>query len=234
MQEFFTALYANATGPLVSAMLLGLLTAIAPCPMTINITAVGFIGKDLTHRERILSNGIFYALGTIFSYTGLALLLYFGADQFKISRIFQQYSEWIIGPLLLLIGIIMTGLIRLDFPALTRITRKFEGRKSFRAWDSFLLGMILALAFCPYSGVLYFGMLIPLILTTSSPWLGLIFSLTAAIPIVLFAWLLAFAVSGVGKVFHSLKSFEFWFRKMVAFVFIGIGLYYTVLVFILR
>lgn len=233
MQEFLTALYANASAPVVSALLLGLLTAIAPCPMTINITAVGFIGKDLSHRERMLSNGIFYALGTIFSYSGLALLLYLGADQFKISRIFQQYSEWIIGPLLLLIGIIMTGVVRLDFPAFTRIARKFENRKSFRAWDSFLLGLILALGFCPYSGVLYFGMLIPLILTTASPWLSVIFSMTAAIPIVLFAWLLAFTVSGVGKVFRSLKSFEFWFRKVVAFLFIGIGLYYTILVFIL-
>lgn len=233
MQEFFTELYANASGPVVSALLLGLLTAIAPCPMTINITAVGFIGKELTHRERMLSNGVFYALGTMFSYTGLALLLYFGADQLSISRIFQQYSEWIIGPLLLVIGIVMTGIIRLDFPALTRITRKFETRKSFRAWDSFLLGLVLALAFCPYSGVLYFGMLIPLIIATSSPSLSLMFSLTAAIPIVLFAWLLAFTVSGVGRVFHRLKSFEFWFRKGVAFLFIGIGLYYTLLVFIM-
>lgn len=231
MQEYLTELYAHASGPLVSAILLGLLIAIAPCPMTINITAVGFIGKDLTHRERILSNGIFYALGTVLSYAGLALLLYLGADQFKISQIFQQYSEWIIGPLILIIGILMTGVIRIDFPMFNKITRKFEDRKSFRAWDSFLLGMILALAFCPYSGVLYFGMLIPLILTTSSPWLSLIFSLTAAIPIVLFAWLLAFTVSGVGKFFNSLKRFEFWFRKVVAFLFIGIGLYYTILVF---
>lgn len=231
MQGYLTDLYAHASGPLVSALLLGLLIAIAPCPMTINITAVGFIGKDITHRERILSNGIFYALGTVFSYTGLALLLYLGADQFKISRIFQQYSEWIIGPLLLIIGILMTGVIRIDFPALSKITRKFENRNSFRAWDSFLLGMILALGFCPYSGVLYFGMLIPLILTTSSPWLSLIFSFTAAIPIVLFAWLLAFTVSGVGKLFNSLQRFEFWFRKAVAFLFIGIGLYYTILVF---
>ncbi|MGW8316718.1 MAG: aromatic aminobenezylarsenical efflux permease ArsG family transporter [Bacteroidales bacterium] len=230
MQEYLTELYAHASGPLVSALLLGLLIAIAPCPMTINITAVGFIGKDITHRERILSNGIFYALGTIVSYTGLALLLYLGADQFKISRIFQHYSEWIIGPLLIIIGLLMTGVIRIDFPVFSKITRKFENRKSFRAWDSFLLGMILALAFCPYSGVLYFGMLVPLILTTSSPWLSLIFSLTAAIPIVLFAWLLAFTVSGVGKLFNSLQRFEFWFRKIVAFLFIGIGLYYTILV----
>ena len=232
MQEFLTGLYADATGPLVSALLLGLLTAIAPCPMTINITAIGFIGKDISHRNRIALNGVFYALGTVFSYTALAMLLYLGADQFRIATIFQQYSERIIGPLLLVIGILMTGLIRIDFPLFSRITRRFEKKETFRAWDSFLLGAVLALAFCPYSGVLYFGMLIPLVLTTAAPWLSLVFSLTAAIPIVLFAWLIAFAVSGVGKLFNNLKRFEFWFRKVVALLFIGIGCYYTVTVFL--
>ena len=231
MQEFLTGLYSEASGPLISALLLGLLTAIAPCPMTINITAVGFIGKDITRRERIFSNGIFYALGTIFSYTTLALFLYFGADQFKVSQFFQNYSEKIIGPLLLIIGLIMIGIIRVDFPIWNRFTKKFENRKSFRAWDSFLLGLILALAFCPYSGVLYFGMLIPLIISTSSPWNSLVFSLSAGLPIVLFAWLLAFTVSGVGKVFNRLKSFEFWFRRVVAALFIGIGIYYIILIF---
>lgn len=231
MQEFLTGLYAEASGPLVSALLLGLLTAIAPCPLTINITAVGFIGKDITQRRRIFSNGIFYALGTICSYTILALVLYFGADQFKVSQFFQHHSEKIIGPLLLLIGLFMIGIIRLDVPGMNRIIKKFERRSSFRAWDSFLLGILLALAFCPYSGVLYFGMLIPLIISTSSPWNSLVFSLSAGLPIVLFAWLLAFTVSGVGKAFNRLKSFEFWFRIVVAVLFMGIGIYYIIIIF---
>jgi sulfite exporter TauE/SafE len=231
MQAFLTELYSNASGPLISALLLGLLTAIAPCPMTINITAIGYIGKDVSRKQRIFSNGIFYALGTIFSYTALALLLYYGADQFKVSQFFHRYSEMIIGPLLLIIGIYMIGIFRIDFPAWNRITRKFEDRNSFRAWDSLLLGMILALAFCPYSGVLYFGMLVPLIISASSPWLSLVFSSAAGIPIILFAWLLAFTVSGIGKAFNNLKIFEYWFRKVVAALFIGIGVYYVMIHF---
>jgi len=228
MQAFLTDLYANAQGPLISALLLGMLTAIAPCPMTINITAMGYIGKDLTRRKQIFSNGVFYALGTISAYTGLALILYFGADQFKVSTVFQQYSEWIIGPLLLLIGVYMLGVFRIDIPGFTRFTRRFQKRNSFRAWDSFLLGLVFALAFCPYSGMLYFAMLIPLIVATSSPWLSLAYSLTAGIPVVIFAWLLAFTVSGVGRLFNKLKSFEFWFRKVLALVFVGIGSYYLI------
>lgn len=228
MQAFLTELYANAPGPLISALLLGLLIAIAPCPMTINITAMGYIGKDITRPGKLFSNGAFYALGTITAYTGLALILYLGADQFRISTLFQQYSEYIIGPLLLLIGVYMLGLFRMDFPALNRLTGKFQNRLSFRAWDSFLLGLVFALAFCPYSGMLYFAMLVPLIVATQSPWLSLPFSLAAGLPIVIFAWLLAFTVSGVGKVFNRLKSFEYWFRKLVALLFIGIGTYYLI------
>jgi len=226
MQAYLTELYSQAQGPLISALLLGWLTAVAPCPMAINITAMGYIGKDISHRKKVFSNGLFYTLGTVSAYTGLALLLYLGADQFRVSTAFQQYSEWIIGPLLLLIGVAMLGIIRLDIPAFSRITRRFQTRESFRAWDSFLLGLVFALAFCPYSGMLYFGMLIPLVLATSSPVLSLAYSLAAGIPIVIFAWLLAFTVSGVGKWFNRLKSFEFWFRKVLALVFAGIGIYY--------
>jgi cytochrome c-type biogenesis protein len=231
MQGFLTDLYAHASGPVISALLLGLLMAIAPCPMTINVTAMGYIGKDLTRPRKIFINGLFYTLGTITSYTGLALILYFGADQFRISSFFQQYSEYIIGPLLLLIGVYMLGLFRIDLPGFSRLTGRFRNRKSFRAWDSFLIGLVFALAFCPYSGVLYFGMLMPLVLTTSSPWLPLVFSLAAGIPIVIFAWLLAFTVSGVGKLFNRLKTIEFWFRKVVALLFIGIGIYSIIQVF---
>jgi thiol:disulfide interchange protein len=234
MQALLTDLYANAATPLLSALLLGLLMAIAPCPLTINITAMGYIGKDLSQSRRIFTNGVFYALGTIFAFTTLALILYFGADQFKISSIFQRYSEYFIGPLLLVIGVYMLGLFSLDFPGSGRIVRIFEKRTSFRAWDAFLLGLVFALAFCPYSGVLYFGMLVPLMITTSSPWLPLVFSLAAALPVVVFAWLLAFSVSGVGRLFKQLKSFEFWFRKAVAVVFIGIGIYTILQVFFLQ
>lgn len=228
IKEFFTELYAGSSGPLVSAIVLGILTAIAPCPMTINITAIGYIGRKLTDRKQIFLNGMWYALGTILSYSGLAMILYLGADQFRISGLFQQYSEMIIGPLLFVIGFLMLGIVNLNFPLFDKWTRNFQSKKRFRGWDAFLLGMILALAFCPYSGVLYFGMLIPLTVTTTSPHLPVVFSFAAAVPVVLFAWLLAFSVSGVGRIYNRVKAFEYWFSKLVALLFIGIGIYYIV------
>ncbi len=228
MQAFLTDLYANASGPLVSAFLLGLLIAVAPCPMTLNITAMGFIGRNISDRRRIFFNGVFYALGTMVSYTFLALIMYLGANQFRISAFFQQNSEKIVGPLLLLIGVYMIGLSHLNFPAFTKYRKRFERRTIFRSSDSFLLGVVFALAFCPYSGVLYFGMLIPLVITTSSPLLSLAFSVAAGVPVAIFAWLLAFSVSGIGRAFNSLKAFEFWFKKVIAVLFICVGIYYII------
>ena len=130
MEEFLNNLYANTSAPIVSALVLGLLTAISPCPMATNITAIGFIGKDIENRNRVFYNGLIYTLGRTFSYTVLALILFLGADQFRISGIFQQYGEKIIGPLLIIIGIFMLGIIKLNFPAFNRISERFQNRRN--------------------------------------------------------------------------------------------------------
>lgn len=232
MEEFLNNLYSNSSVPFVSALALGLLTAISPCPMATNITAIGFIGKDLGNKNRVFINGLVYTLGRTFSYTVLALILYYSADQFNISSVFQQYGQKIIGPLLLIIGILMLGVIKLNFPAFNKILNRFQSRTKFNYWDVFLLGMVFALAFCPYSGVLYFGMLIPLTISTSGLHLPVMFAIATGIPVVIFAWLIAFTISGVGTAYNKIKNFEFLFRKVVAVIFIGIGIYYIITVWI--
>ena len=230
MEEFLNTLYSNTSTPIVSALVLGLLTAISPCPMATNITAIGYIGKDLGNRNRVFYNGLVYTLGRAFSYTALAFVLYFGADQFKISGLFQQYGEKIIGPLLIVIGIFMLGIIQINFPAFNRITERYQGRKRFSYWDVFLLGIIFALAFCPYSGVLYFGMLIPLMVSSSGLHLPVVFAIATGIPVIIFAWLIAYTISGMGILYKRIKAFEFWFKKVVAVIFMGIGIYYIIAV----
>ena len=200
--------------------------------MATNITAIGFIGKDLENKNRVFYNGLVYTLGRTFSYTALAVTIFLGADQFKISGIFQQYGEKIIGLLLLLIGIFMLGIIKINFPAFNRTTERLQNRKKFSYWNVFLLGLVFALAFCPYSGVLYFGMLIPLTISTSGLHLPVVFAIATGIPVIIFAWLIAFTISGVGNFYKRIKSFEFWFRKVVAVLFIGIGIYYIIAVWL--
>ncbi len=230
MEEFLNNLYSDSSLPFVSALVLGLLTAISPCPMATNITAIGYIGKDLANRNRVFYNGLVYTLGRTFSYTMLALILFFGADQLRISGVFQRYGEKITGPLLIIIGIFMLGIIRLNFPGFNKLSERFQNRGRFNYWDVFLLGVIFALAFCPYSGVLYFGMLIPLTISTSGLHLPVVFAIATGIPVVLFAWVIAYTISGMGNMYKRIKSFEFWFRKVVAVLFIGIGVYYVIAV----
>ena len=232
MEEVLNNLYTNSSLPLVSALVLGLLTAISPCPMATNITAIGFIGKDLANRNRVFYNGLMYTLGRTVSYTLLALVLFFGADQLRISGVFQQYGEKIIGPLLIVIGIFMLGIIKLNFPAFHKLSERFQNRSRFNYWDVFLLGLIFALAFCPYSGVLYFGMLIPLTVATSGLHLPVVFAIATGIPVILFAWVIAYTLTGIGNLYKKIKSFEFWFRKAVAVLFISIGVYYVLAVWL--
>jgi len=232
MEEFLNNLYANTSAPFVSALVLGLLTAISPCPMATNITAIGFISKDLGNRNRVFYNGLIYTLGRTFSYTALAFILFLGADQFKISAFFQLYGQKIIGPLLILIGIFMLGIIKVNFPAFNGITSRLQQGSKFSYWKVFLLGVVFALAFCPYSGVLYFGMLIPLTISTSGLHLPVVFAIATGIPVILFAWFIAYTVSGVGKLYKRIKSFEYWFRRVVAVIFIGIGIYYIIAVWV--
>lgn len=233
MEEFLTRLLDNTQAPALTALILGLMTAISPCPMATNITAIGYIGKDIENRKRVFLNGIIYTGGRAIAYFGLALVLFFGASQFKIAGFFQQYGEMIIGPLLILIGIVMLGIFRMNIGVFDRLIDRRSKKGITGYWDVLLLGIVFALAFCPYSGVLYFGMLIPITLNSASGLLlPLIFAVATGIPVILFAWLIAFSIAEVGSFYKKLKNFELWFRRIIAIVFIAIGTYYIIIMYL--
>jgi cytochrome c-type biogenesis protein len=236
MFEFLQSIADNSQFPLLTAFVLGIMTAISPCPLATNISAIGFISKDIDNRKRIFWNGILYALGRTISYTLLAIILISilkqGASIYKIQKYISTYGEMFIGPLLIIIGFFMLDIIKLNFSLTHHITKNSENKKP-RGWGALWLGIILALAFCPYSGILYFGGLIPLALSTKTGFiLPIIFAFATALPVIIFAWVLAFALSSVGNIYHHIKNFEFWFRRIVAGVFIIIGLYYCWIVYI--
>jgi len=233
MEAFLSNLYSNSTTPVWSALILGLMTAISPCPLTTNITAIGFVSKNIENRHSVFYNGIIYTFGRATSYTLIALILYLGADQFKISSLFQQYGEKFLGPILIIIGLFMLGVINFRFLGFDRLTKIFQDKKKHNYLDVFLIGFLFAMAFCPYSGVLYFGLLIPLTIQSSSGLLlPVVFAIATGLPVIIFAWLLAYTVSGVGKLYDQIKVFEFWFRRLVAVLFLGAGIYYSIIVWI--
>ena len=218
--------------PWLSALALGLMTAISPCPLATNITAIGFISKDIENRNRVFINGLLYTLGRAITYTSIALIIFLGADQFKFSGFFQSYGEKFIGPLLIVIGLFMLDLIRIRFPGMTGLTSKMQHKTRWGYFDAVLLGLVFALAFCPYSGVLYFGMLVPMTVASASGlYLPVVFAIATGIPVIIFAWVLAYTVSGIGEVYQKVKAFELWFRRIIAVLFILVGIYYIIRVY---
>ena len=207
------------------------MTAISPCPLATNITAMGFVSKDIDNRDRVFYNGVIYTLGRAVSYTLLAFILFLGANQIKISSVFQQYGEKFLGPLLIIIGFFMLGIFKINFWGLDKLTNRFQKKGKKNYWNVFLIGFVFALAFCPYSGVLYFGMLVPMSIQSSAGLLlPIVFAIATGIPVIIFAWLLAYTVSGVGKFYNRIKTFELWFRRFVAALFLAVGVYYTIII----
>jgi threonine/homoserine/homoserine lactone efflux protein len=126
----------------------------------------------------------------------------------------------------------MLGAFKLNFTAFTRWTDRFDQKGVQSYLDVLLMGIVFALAFCPYAGVLYFGMLIPLTISSASGLiLPVVFAIATGIPVILFAWLIAYSLAEVGTFYNRLKTFEKWFRKVIAIVFIGVGSYYIFIIF---
>lgn len=230
--DFFNRILENSTMPWLSALVLGLMTAISPCPLATNITAVGFISKDIENRHRVFINGLLYTLGRAVTYTTIALIIFLGADQFKFSGFFQRYGEKFLGPLLIVIGLFMLGILKINVPSFGGLASKMQNKTRWGYLDVILLGLVFALAFCPYSGVLYFGMLVPMTITSASGlYLPVIFALATGIPVIFFAWLLAYTLSGIGSAYNKIKAFELWFRRFIAVLFILTGMYYIIRVY---
>lgn len=230
--EFLNAILENSQYGVLTAFVLGIMTAISPCPLATNISAIGFISREIENRKKVFTSGLVYTLGRAISYTGLGVVLYLGASKFDVVRLFQGWGEKLLGPILIIIGLFMLDVIKMNIRGFS-VAEKFEKHVSKGFWGTLLLGIVFALAFCPYSGVLFFGMLIPLSISSAS---GLllppVFALATGLPVIIFAWLLAYAVGNVGKAYNRLRSFELWFRRITAVLFLGVGVYYIFIFFV--
>jgi len=231
--EFLKDLLDNTKAPFLYAVILGLLTAISPCQLATSITAIAYISKDISNKRRIFTNGLFYALGNVIGYSLLGLILFFGASKFHVSKILVSSGKIIMGILLIVIGILMLDLIKLKFPTLGKLTDKIQNKQNNpNKLNASLLGFFFAITFCPYNAVLFFGMLIPLTITSIfGLYLPLVYSVTSGFPVIIIAYLLAFSISGIGNFYNKIKVFQKWFNRIVAFIFIVVGVYFSYIYF---
>jgi len=224
--EYLEQLAQNPEMPLLAAFALGLLTAIAPCPLATNITATAYIAKTINSKKKVVLSGLLYTLGRIFSYTLLASIIYFGASKFKIAKLFQGNGEKYIGFVLILLGLIMLDVLKFNFIKTGALTDKLSDKfKTKGLLGSFLLGGLFALAFCPYSGALFFGMLMPITIKSGLT-IPVIYSVGTGLPVVLFAFVIAFSIEKIGIYFNAISKFEKVMRITAGIVFILTGLFY--------
>jgi cytochrome c biogenesis protein CcdA len=226
--DLLNELAQNREAPLLAAFALGLLTAIAPCPLATNVTATAYIAKTITDKKKVLLSGLLYTLGRVFSYTLIGAIIYFGASKFQVAKLFQGNGEKYIGFVLIIIGLIMLDVIKLSFIKGGNFTDKLSEKfKTKGLLGSFLLGALFALAFCPYSGALFFAMLIPMTLSADAGLaLPVVFSFGTGLPVILFAFVIAFSMEKLGTYFKAITKVEKVMRFVAGLVFILTGLYY--------
>ena len=234
--EWLQSLLDSSTTPAVTAFLLGLLTALSPCPLATNIAAIGYIGKHIESRRGVFVQGLLYTLGRTVAYTLLGVVLIIvvrsGASVFGIQKFIATYGEMMLPPALLLIGLFMLLGDRLRLPSLGMGDR---GERLARRGGvgALLLGVLFALAFCPTSGVFYFGMLIPMSATATMGYLlPVLFALATALPVLVVAWILAFSAGQIGVVYGKMQAIQRWLNIVVGVLFIGIGIYYCVTIYL--
>jgi cytochrome c biogenesis protein CcdA len=219
MQDFYINLF--------SAFSLGILTSISPCPLATNIAAVSFISRNLGSSRKIVWSGLLYAAGRMLAYVVIAVLAVASLLSLpEVSFFLESNMHKIIGPLLIIVGIILLDVIPLSFSgSLIGSSVQLKVGK-WGMWGSGLLGIIFSLTFCPLSAALFFGSLIPLAIDgKSSIMIPSVYGLGTALPVVAFALVVAFSVKSIGRVFDKVTQIEKWVRKLAAIVFIGAGIY---------
>ena len=233
--EWLQSLLDSSTTPAVTAFLLGLLTALSPCPLATNIAAIGYIGKRIGNRKGVFLQGLLYVLGRTIAYTLLGVVLIAvlrsGASVFGIQNFIATYGEMALPPALLLIGLLMLFGNRINLPSFG-----FGGKGDWLARQggagALLLGVLFALAFCPTSGVFYFGMLIPMSASTTMGYmLPIFFAVATAMPVLVVAWILAFCAGQIGTAYGKMQTMQKWLNIVVGVLFIAIGIYYCLTIY---
>ena len=230
--DWLYSLLDNSSVPVVTAMILGILTAVSPCPLATNLTAVAYLGREMDNRRKVFYLGLLYTLGRTIAYSALGAVLIFiirkGEDAFDIQNAISAIGEWILGPALVLIGLFML------FGHLHHLPKfGFSGQASGSwtqgALGALILGVLFAMAFCPTSGMLYFGMLIPMSAVESGGYvLPVVYAIATSLPVLLAAWIIAYSIQSLGKVMGKIAVFQRWFNRFVAILFVLVGLYYTI------
>ncbi|MBN2456367.1 MAG: sulfite exporter TauE/SafE family protein [Sedimentisphaerales bacterium] len=214
-----------------SALWLGILTSISPCPMATNIAAISFIGRRIDKPGYVLCTGILYTIGRTVTYIVLGVLLVGSLLSMPVvSHWLQKYMHKILGPILILVAMMLLDMMPLSTKG-SNVGQWCQQRaEKFGLGGALFLGFVFALSFCPVSAALFFGSLIPLSVKHSSGIiLPLVYGIGTALPVFVFGLLVSFSAGAMAKVFHKVSQFELWARRITGAVFLVIGVYFTLI-----
>jgi len=212
-----------------SALWLGILTSVSPCPLATNIAAISFIGRRLESPRWVLVSGLLYTAGRVLTYTVLGVLLVSSLlSAPSAALILQKYMNQILGPVLILIGMLLLEIISLGSFGSGLAARLQKRADRWGVLGALLLGVVFALSFCPVSAALFFGSLLTIaVKAKSGVLLPAVYGIGTGLPVLAFAFLIAAGARSLAKVFDKVTAFERWARRVTGLVFLGIGIYYT-------
>ncbi len=212
----------------LTALWLGILTSISPCPLATNIAAVSFLSKKITHPRAVFLLGVSYTIGRMLAYAILGFLIVKCLLSVPIvANFLQKYMNKVLGPVLVITGLFLLDIFKLNIPSLT-ISEKHQNKLIGSGMlGAFILGFIFALSFCPISAALFFGSLIPLAVDNK---IGLslpfIYGIGTGLPVLIFAVGIALGLTSLSDWFHKVAKLEIYARKITGAIFIAVGVYY--------
>ena len=214
---------------IASAAWLGILTSISPCPLATNIAAISFIARRVDSPRATVATGLLYALGRTLVYVALGVLLVTGIlSDSAVSHLLQKYMNKLLGPILILVGMVLLGLIQVNTKGSQLGERVGKRVENWGIWGGLALGIVFALSFCPASAALFFGSLLALAVKHESRVLvPTVYGVGTALPVVVFAILIAAGTGAVGRAFNGIGKFEWWARHVTGVIFVGIGVYFS-------
>jgi len=214
---------------MVSALWLGILTSISPCPLATNIAAISYIGRRVGNPRQVFLTGMLYTAGRMLTYLALGFLLVASVMSIpQVSMFLQKHMHVLLGPILILVGMVLLGLLSVPLPNAGGGGKVQKHADAWGIWGALLLGVVFALSFCPVSAALFFGSLIPLsVQVNSSIAIPSLYGLGTALPVIVFAVLLAVSAKSVGKAFNVLTKIEWWARMATGGIFLAVGLFFS-------
>ena len=213
-----------------TALWLGVLTSISPCPLATNIAAISYISRRADQTRLALLSGVLYTVGRTLTYVVLGVLLTASLLSVpEVSHWLQRSMNRLLGPLLIVVGMFLLELLKLPSGRGSRWAEALRARaEGMGVWGAGLLGILFALTFCPLSAALFFGSLIPLSLSTGSVvLLPALYGIGTAVPVFAFALVISLGATGLGRAFSRVSAFDKWARLITGVVFILVGLYLT-------